>query len=377
MDKIKKIKKIFYYLALVTIICSCGQRNKPIFDVPSEAIDFYSFKMHEDVYIPDELIQKKTYIKLDASTDALFKSISKIKIVRDKIYILDGNRAVQKLFIFNIDGSFVGYVGRRGQGPGEYLQITDFDVNDIGEVHFIDGQGAPDRLFVFDNMLNFVSVKTLPFQADIIRILPNNQYLFGLSLWNEGENSTWKIAVTNADFETLDKYLHYDEYNDRAVWISDYFFVQTENHILYNKPIDNNVCVFSPDGKLEKVYQFDFGNKNVPNKYKKAIGENRDGFMSCCCLINFVIVNEHYCMGTLWDELQVKLFIIDRNSNNLYISKEIAGGDGSYMTGYYDNQIITYIYPGKYDDIQSQDLPNDVKEYVENGNFVLCLYKLK
>jgi hypothetical protein len=63
------------------MICGCGQDNKPIFDVPIETIEFYSFKMHKDEYIPDESIREKTYIKLDASTgDALFKSIDKIKI---------------------------------------------------------------------------------------------------------------------------------------------------------------------------------------------------------------------------------------------------------------------------------------------------------
>jgi hypothetical protein len=360
------------------MICGCGQRSKPIFDVPSEVIEFYSFKMHEDVYIPDELIQEKTYIKLDASTDdALFQSSSKIKIVHDRIYILDGSRAVQKLLVFNMDGSFVGSAGRRGKGPGEYLQISDFDVSPRGEVCFIDAHGEPDRFFVFDSALNFISVKNLPFEADIMRILPDNRYQFGLSLWNTGENSTWKTAVTNADFETLDKYLLYDEYYDRATWISDYFFEQTENHIIYNKPIDNNVYVFSSDGKLEKVYQFDFGNKNVPDEYKKAIEENWEKFRSHCCLICSVIVNDRYCVGTLLDELQKKMFMIDRNSNDLYISKEIAGGDCSYLTGYDDNQIISYIYPGKYDNIQSHDLPDDVKKHVENENFVLCLYKLK
>jgi hypothetical protein len=126
-----------------------------------------------------------------------------------------------------------------------------------------------------------------------------------------------------------------------------------------------------------KKYISSISEKNVPNEYKKDIAKNWERFKSRCCLKCFVIVNEHYCIGTLLDELQTKTFIIDRNSNNLYISKEIAERDYSYLTGYHNNQIVTYIYPGKYDDIQSQDLPADVKKYVEDGNFVLCLYKLK
>ncbi|MDR1553184.1 MAG: 6-bladed beta-propeller [Prevotellaceae bacterium] len=370
-------KKLFYYLVFVMfviMICGCRQGSNPIFDVPSEVIDFYSFEIHENEYIPNELIQEKTYIKLDASTDdALFKCINKILIVGNKIYILDGSRSVQKLLVFNIDGSFEGLVGRRGQGPGEYLQVTDFDVSTNGSIHIVDGQS--DRLFIFDSVFHFVSVKKIPFEVGIIQLLSDNQYLLGLSSWNMGE--TWKVAITTTDFEPLDKCLPYDEYYDNNMWISGYNFMQTENHILYNKQINNNVYAFSHDGKLEKIYQFDFGKKNVPNEYKKDIEKNWEGFRFRCCLKCFVIVNEHYCIGTLLDELQTKTFIIDRNSDNLYISKEIAERDYSYLTGYHNNQIITYIYPGKYENIQSEDLPEDVKKYVEDENFVLCLYKLK
>jgi hypothetical protein len=252
-------KKLFYVmLAIAVYSCEQHKDSKQIFDVPSELIDFYSFNIYKDVYILDKLVQEKTYIKLDASTDeSLFKSIDKIKIIRDRIYILDGSRSIQKLLVFNIDGSFEGLVGRHGQGPGEYLQVTDFDVSTDGTVYIIDGQS--DRLFIFDSVFHFVSVKKTPFEVGIIQLLSDNQYLVGLSSWDMGE--TWKVAVTTTDFKILDKCLPYDEYYDNNMWISGYNFMQTDNHILYNKQINNNVYAFSHDGKLEKIYQFDFGKK--------------------------------------------------------------------------------------------------------------------
>jgi hypothetical protein len=44
---------------------------------------------------------------------------------------------------------------------------------------------------------------------------------------------------------------------------------------------------------------------------------------------------------------------------------------------YYNNQLVSYIYPGEYEDIQSACLPQDIKDYVEDGNFVICLHELK
>jgi hypothetical protein len=101
-------------------------------------------------------------------------------------------------------------------------------------------------------------------------------------------------------------------------------------------------------------------------------------FEQYCCLKNFVVVNDKYILGTLWDGAKTKIFIIDKNNKNLYLSKkEIADADNSNFSSYCNNQIISYIYPGKYEDIQVMDFPADVKKHVEDENFVLCLYTLK
>jgi hypothetical protein len=367
------------YLTIIVALFGCAQpnSNQLINGVPCEQIDFYSFNLHENVYIPDELIEEKTYIKLDASTDeAFFKQIDKIALVGDRIYVLDQSRNMNKLLVFNIDGSFVGLVGRRGQGPGEYLQITDFTVDADGVISFVDGQFDKDRIFVFDKDLHFVSARKLPFETDIIQSLPDDRFLVGVASWNPSEsNVLCKVAVVDADIKILDTCLLYDEFFDNNMWISRYTFIKTEKQILYNKQIDNNVYAFSHTGKLEKAYRFDFGKKNVPDEYRKAVEQNWDGFSSRCCLKEFVVVTDRYFIGALWDEMKTKTFIIDRQTNNLYISPEVI--DKSFMAGYYDNQIITYIYPGKYEDIKAQNLPADVEKHVEDENFAICLYRLK
>jgi hypothetical protein len=146
---------------------------------------------------------------------------------------------------------------------------------------------------------------------------------------------------------------------------------------LYNNPIDNSVYEFSSNGQLEKLYQFDFGKKNVPDKDRMDIEGNMEHFKRYCCLKNFTVINDKYIMGTLWDEQKTKNFIMDRHNRTAYISEEIAASDISNMAGYYRNQIITFIYPGKYEDIQHADLPDDVKEHIENENFAICLHELK
>jgi hypothetical protein len=366
---------IIFVAVLFYSSCSTKQGQITI-DTEVEVIDFFSFSKTVVDEIPESVIKNKKYIKLDgANEDYFFKGIGKISIVDDRIYILD--RRLKKLIIFDTTGTGIGCVGKRGQGPGEYLQITDFSINERGDVYFIDGTLDNDRLFVFDKYRQFVSVKSLSFEADIVHCLPGDKLLFGLSSWNKGKYASRKIVVTNSELDMEQVYGEYDEYIDDSYWISDYTFVNIENNIFYNKPIDNFVYQFSETGSLVKAYFFDFGKKNVPNEDKKDIDGNREKYKNYCCLKNFTIINDKYIFGTLRDELKTKTFVIDRNNRKLYISEEIPTADNSNISGFYDNQIISYIYPGKYDDIQATDFPADVKKHVEDENFVVCLYTLK
>lgn len=370
----------FLHTTLILLILFFGcqkQRNNHLKEMGKvKIIDFNSFKKIETEDIYQYTTKQKKYIKLDNSCDDfLFKGIDKIKILGERIYILD--RKLKKLIVFDIRGKGIGTVGKRGQGPQEYLQISDFAVSNSGNIYFIDGTLGESKLFVFDKDLHFISLKKMPFEADIIHCLTNGKLLFGLSSWNQGKNAQNKIIRTNEDGNVEQSYLQYDKYVDNAYWISFYMFVETEDAILYNKQIDNHVYQFSLSGNLLKSYYFDFGRQNVPDEDKMNIERDLDKFKQYCCLKDFTIITDKYIAGTIWDKTQSKNFIIDIDKQTMYLSKEIASSDISNMANYYDNQIISFIYPGKYDDSQLGDLPQDIKKHVEEDNFVLCLNKLK
>jgi hypothetical protein len=381
---------IFKSITVCVVVCSlslflgsCRKEaaNKP--DGETEVIDFTSFSEIEVERFPEAIVREKTYINLDASTDELlFSRIDRVKIIHDRIYIL-GRQGVRtrKLLVFDWTGTGIGAVGRRGQGPEEYIQISSFDVNERGDIFFIDGTLDKDRVFVFDRNLQFVSVRRLPFEADIIKCLPGDRLLFGLASWNKGQNAPMKLAVTDRDLNTEQAYVEYDEYIDTTNWLSDCFFIDAGGRIQYNKHIDNNVYEISPEGALMKTYRFDFGKKNMPDIYKKDIEMNLMEMEKYDCLLNFTAITDRYIMGTLYDQGRRKAYIADRNSRKLYTiayRTEMPYPESLSNMGHYtDDRFITFIYPGKYKDLHSEDLPPEVKEHIENENFTICLNCLK
>jgi hypothetical protein len=302
-----------------------------------------------------------------------------VKITDSRIYVLDHNgpRWINTLTVFDTAGTGIGRVGRKGQGPGEYLQITNFDVNESGDVYLIDATYNNNNLYIYDKHRKFVSVKKMPFQAFMIQCLPNDKLLLNLSSWNEGENAPRQIAVTNMALEAEQTYLTHDGYEDHNQYFEP-MLATSGNHILYHKPINNYMYEFSAEGQLLKAYMFDFGKKNVPDEDKMDIEKNLSKFEHYRYLKNCNVINDKYIFGTLWDEGRVRTFIVDRHSKQMYISnKKIKEHDSSNIVGYCNNQIVSYIYPLKYEDIQATGFPDNVKKHVEDENFVLCLYELK
>jgi hypothetical protein len=53
-----------------------------------------------------------------------------------------------------------------------------------------------------------------------------------------------------------------------------------------------------------------------------------------------------------------------------------GAGDVSDVLGYFAKTVISCIIPGS-EKANSKELPKYIKEELDNGNFVLCLYQLK
>jgi hypothetical protein len=75
-----------------------------------------------------DFIEKVEVIKLETNDNCLISHISKIVYENEKFYVFD--MRVNSIFIFNKDGSCDTVLSKRGIGPGEYLQIIDFNVID-------------------------------------------------------------------------------------------------------------------------------------------------------------------------------------------------------------------------------------------------------
>lgn len=368
-----RIKEIFPFVLLV-LFFACQERTekKSITNDSTYVIPEMKVKPFEEGLA---LFTEPVFIKLksnDIETD--FSRVGKVKLVGDKLFLLDSR--MKSLVVYQITGEAIGKVGKKGQGPNEYLDIADFDVDEQQTIYAIDGR--QNKLFIYDSDFKFKSAEKLPFAVDKIHLLENGMYMFALSSWNKGEGAGNRIAITDNKCNVVRTYLPYDEYIDENFWISDYQLTKTKDHILYNKTIDNNVYLFSLDGTLQKPITFDFGKENVPNEKKKDIEKYLKDFDSYSLLKDFTVIYSDIVLGTFWEHRKNKVFLLDTQKQILYKSKEWEGAYNSIYTGFCDSTLISIIAPDSYEaSLDYKRLSSELLDHLDNGDFILALRTIK
>ena len=85
----------------------------------------------------DAAIADVAYVPLETNEQSLIGNISKIICQGNKFYVLDKFQA-QGVFVFSKEGKFLSAIKKPGQGPGEYIELADMDVDGEGNVYVFD-----------------------------------------------------------------------------------------------------------------------------------------------------------------------------------------------------------------------------------------------
>ena len=127
MDEFKDmIMKSIMLLIGVLLLSSCGyhplgedRKGKYVKDIDLDNLTSPSF---------NDYFSELKIIPTDSSREALIQIVSEQKWYKDKLYVLD--RRQKKVFIFaQNNGKLLQIMDKRGNGPGEYTDIVDLQIN--------------------------------------------------------------------------------------------------------------------------------------------------------------------------------------------------------------------------------------------------------
>lgn len=249
----------------------------------------------------------------DTSKEYSFTEISKLVFKKDKFYISDW--ATRRIIVFDLNGNPVFVLNRRGRGPEEYLQVTDFDVDNSGGLWILDGQ--KDAVSHYSSDGRFLSQsKTGDCQYSHIAC-SNENLLLSVAYWDKTENGGYKAVAADTNLNVTSRYGRIPEFYDPDFEFPSVGFSKIGDVLMYNNPIDYYVSVFEND-EYNGDYYFDFGSKKVPDDVRKSVESHLESIADYMFLLNAVGVYKDYVVGTMTEGGSPKDFIINMKSGKLY-----------------------------------------------------------
>lgn len=214
----------------------------------------------------DSLIENVNLVLLEVNDSCLINHVDKIKLYRDRFFILD--RKLGNIFIFNKKGEFESKISKKGRGPGEYLMISDFDIKPgTDDVYILDL--VIDKLMLFRNG-EFVKEYRLEFGGSKVTsfcFLNANKVVFESKISTNLDDMKYRLYITDTNLNIVSKEIPYEKSSPSTIVLSSISpLCPFENIISYN-PLYNNIVYHIDNERTTPVYELDFGKNWIDEKY--------------------------------------------------------------------------------------------------------------
>lgn len=208
----------------------------------------------KEFLLVSSIVEYFDVIPLETNDDNLISQIDKVKIINDKFFVLDiFNNAI---FIFDKKGNHIQTLFRVGNGPGEYLQLIDFDLYD-DLLYILDFAGQ--SILIYDMELTFkdkISYETFSSQINI----SNNSFI----LYNEpsGRDNDYQFSIIDKNGAfikgELPRLNSSPPYNYGGISV-----FSKVNEYSYISPIYGNIIY--GDDEFEEIFQIRFSQNAFPS----------------------------------------------------------------------------------------------------------------
>jgi hypothetical protein len=201
-----------------------------------------------------EIFSKAEIIPLETVDSSLIVWIKKVVPVGDELYIHDD--WANKLHVFDKNGKYKHKIGRRGQGPGEYLNMQDCIVDASNNDIYM--------LSIFGRIKRF-ALNGL-FKEEIE--LPSRPHYYSMALLDNKHLATWSclekeeggvLIIDRQTSDTLGSFWHDDRMFDNQQYFP---FFQYKGKTFFATGIRQQVYEVTTMG-LKPAYFWDFGKYNI------------------------------------------------------------------------------------------------------------------
>ena len=256
------MEKILFFICLSFILVCCSDNKTmeqyPVIDVVG------SVEKHQRVYCSD-YFSSMELIHLETRDECLLPNVPFPRVVyKDNYIFLSG----ECLYAFDSLGKFLNQIGKKGQGPGEYIYSNSFFVNTDKSIIYVDDLR---KILEYDFNGNHISSIQKP-ELDnsiLVDISYVGDYIFVGSAFNNGKNK-YKYCLFNSNGEIVNRFPNYVFFNRNRESASTYDIALPPIRIddqLYLKDDVNDTLYVLKNSILQPAYVFGLGEYSYPIEY--------------------------------------------------------------------------------------------------------------
>ena len=204
-------KKVYVIMLLLCgiIIVSCN----PVKEVSSKVVRNLN-PSEEPLQVPPAY-KNVEIIKLETTPSSLIGNIKRLEMNDSLIFVLE----FDKLHIFTREGKFVSQIGRKGEGPDEYLVLSSFYIdNGKRQVTIIDNY--KNTLINYNFKGKYVSTTSVPaksFDSSNYTLLTEDNKLLNYNMMDM--NDTKAYSIFDMDKQKVERYFSY-----RPITVGNYMY---------------------------------------------------------------------------------------------------------------------------------------------------------
>lgn len=245
-------------ISLLTSLLSCNSRNKE--NLPTDVIclniDVSTVKDY-DISEQAEIVK---LVALETTEESLIGDISKIHITENKILIFDD--MLNKILLFDRDGHFLRQIGKKGEGPEEYVTFNDI---------FFDEK--TDLVYANERMNGHIYVYNL--DGELLERKYSKHMFNSFCVTDEG---FWAYTCFKSKDRNPEGYaLMLLDRNDPSIVVKSFFpqkeffasthktrfFKDSNGNILFIYPF-SNIAYQLENSSIKPYYMFNFTERNLP-----------------------------------------------------------------------------------------------------------------
>ena len=209
-----------------------------------------------------EICDNPELIRLATSDSIVLGQISKIVQAKGKIYILENN--LNRVFVFDLRGTYLYCLGLQGRGPREVLSINDIEIDrKAGHLLLLSTESKCVQTFDLDG--RYINTVKLGFQCFRFAHMEDGINAFFINYFNEEPYNLRIIGPKKTDIKLF-------PYPEKIFPMYFYFTGglkgTNSNTALYSEATSSKIYEVCSDGDFHLKYDIDLGSKQWPEGMK-------------------------------------------------------------------------------------------------------------